>query len=407
MRYINTMIRACITAGIAIISIIILLFTGQYVQCSVYNFPDPAPFSGRHLFNPYLNDSLPCWSKANFHAHSIAWLHLTNGHQQPDEILHTYAALGYNIASISNYQSMARINAGSVLSVPVYEHGYNASKVHSLVFEPTRISFFDVPFFHTLSMKQSVLDALEKNASCVALNHPRIRNSYTDQDLKKLSGYNLMEVFNHSANSVHKWDIALSAGKPVWCLGNDDMHNSTKPSEVGVCWTMINHVNREKDIVPQLKSGNAYIVHGKRGKAENALQSMQVTGDTMHLALTNIADTIRFIGQNGQIKQVTAHAKTASYTFRENDTYIRTEVVNKQTLIYLNPVIRYDGKNIPVNSGMATVNITGTFFYRCLVLLLGFSLLILLNRKLFLKIFRQFPVANQKRKATAYSLDVD
>lgn len=50
------------------------------------------------------------------------------------------------------------------------------------------------------------------------------KNRYTDDDLKKLPGYDLMEVLNHSANS-EKNGIALSVGEPVWVVEDDDAHD--------------------------------------------------------------------------------------------------------------------------------------------------------------------------------------
>ncbi len=368
--------------GLLLITVVIVLSTCLYIQCSIYNFEEATPFQGAYLYNPYEgNSSTATWSKGNFHAHSIAWGHITNGHQTPEEVVEVYQQLGYDVLGISNYHNVKEVSETSLKSVPVYEHGYNLFKTHRQVFEPSRVNFFDLPFFQTTSMKQSVINKVSNESTCIALNHPVKRNGYKDDDLEKLSGYDLMEVLNHSANSAVKWDVALSAGKPVWCIGNDDMHDAEKESEVGVCWTMLYNVKDSADITERLKKGNTYIVKGRRAVAANALRSLEVRSDTIIVKLAQPSQSIQFIGQGGEVRQTFTQLDSAIYVFKANDTYIRTEITDGDDIIYLNPVIRYNGLETPSNYSTATVNITATFLYRGLVLLIGGGLLFLLHRK--------------------------
>ncbi len=367
------------SAGILCLTLIIILTASLYLQASIYSFKKPASFSGDSLYNPYENIS-GNWIKANFHAHSIAWGHLTNGHQTPSEIENVYSKMGYQVACVSNYEDVVHSKNANIKSLPVYEHGYNIFKTHQLVFKPQKVSFFDLPFLQTTSMKQSVLKVLSDESACIALAHPLLKNGYTDQELKKLTGYNLLEVLNHSAESAKKWDVVLSSGKPVWCVGNDDMHDAKNKSEVGVCWTMVNS-SGNGDVIDQLKNGNAYGACGKNGVVENALRDLTVSGDTMRLLLAKNAEQIKLIGQNGVMKKVITNADSAKYVFKTNDTYIRAEIINKDGRLYLNPVIRYNGKQTPSNISTASVNIIGTFFYRMSIILLCSGFLFLLYIK--------------------------
>ena len=369
------------TAGLFLITIITLLTTCLYVQCDIYKFHPSTSFVGKYLYNPYSDDTSALWIKANFHAHSIAWNHLTNGHQTPAEIEDVYRKLGYDVACISNYEHVTAVQTKQVKSLSIYEHGYNISKTHQLVFEPAKVTFFDLPFLQTASMKQSVINTLSLNSSCVALAHPFLRNGYSDEDLKKLSGYNLLEVLNHSGNSSGKWDVILSAGKPVWCIGDDDMHDARKSSEVGVCWTMINSINKNESIVDALKKGNAYSVCGRKGVAENALKRLAVNGDTMHVKLLYKANEIRLIGQHGILKHTVNNSDSAMYIFKPGDTYIRAEIINDNSKLYLNPVVRSNNNQVPSNSCTASINTIATFFYRMLVLFLCVTILMLLYNK--------------------------
>ncbi|HXL58800.1 MAG TPA: hypothetical protein VN958_21205, partial [Chitinophagaceae bacterium] len=182
-----------------------------------------------------------------------------------------------------------------------------------------------------------------------------------------------------------KWDVVLSSGKPVWCVGDDDMHDAKNQSEVGVCWTMVN-VSGNGDVIDQLKKGNAYGACGKNGVVKNALRALTVSGDTMRLLLAKNAEQIKLIGQNGVIKKVVANADSAEYVFKTNDTYIRAEIINKDGRLYLNPVIRYNGKQTPSNISTASLDIVETFFYRMSIVLLcpGFLFLLYIKRRIHL-----------------------
>ena len=154
-------------------------------------------------------------------------------------------------------------------SINVYEHGYNISKTHHLVIMPQKIYYGDFPLFQFASSKQFIINKLNASAQIVALPHPKIRNGYTDDDLKKLSGYDLMEVLNHSVNSQQKWDVALSAGKPVWIIGDDDTHDVLDTSQTFKNWTMINSSHNKDSVTNNLKNGNAYAVKGKNAFNDN------------------------------------------------------------------------------------------------------------------------------------------
>lgn len=360
---------------------IILLLCCLYFQCEVYHFTPSAPFAGNHYYNPYQVDSNSRWAQSNFHAHAIAWNRLTNGQQESKEIFNVYRQMGYDIACISNYHDIPDPEpAAGLLNIPVYEHGYNAGKTHQMVFEPTHINFFDLPLLQNIHTKQSVLQSLGKQSACIALNHPAKRNGYTQEDLQYLSGYHLVEVFNHSIQSAAHWDAALSSGKAVWCLGNDDVHDIEKHSELGVCWTMVASVNTEQDVVPRLKSGRHYIVKGTGAVNLNYLRSLQMHGDTLRLRLAKPASEIRFIGQSGSVLAVSAQREVDGYVFNAVDSYVRVEVETNGQLMYLNPVVRYDGVQPPSNVGTAQVNLTGTIIFRFLLLMLTVSLLFRLHR---------------------------
>ena len=135
-----------------------------------------------------------------------------------------------------------------------------------------------------------------------------------------------------------------------------------------------------------LKKGNAYAVCGKSGVAQSALKRLTVSGDTMHIKLVHEAKEIRLIGQNGVLKKTVADSDSAMYIFKATDTYIRAEIINDKSKLYLNPVIRCNNNQFPLNNCTASVNMIATFFYRALVLFLFITILLLFYKRSFLKL---------------------
>jgi len=346
-----------------------------YLPCDIYDFQSPSRFTGNFLYNPYVGSS-DCWQQSNFHAHSFAWDGITNGKQKACDIINLYQKKGYAFAAISNYENIALEDAQSN-SVDVYEHGYNIFKTHQLVLMPKHVCYSDFPLFQFASSKQFIIDKLRSDAGTVVLAHPVIRNGYSDEDLRELSGYSLMEVLNHADISCNKWDVALSAGKPIWIVGDDDTHDAMDTSQTFTNWTMINCIQHNKDsLIKSLSHGNAYAVNGKDAKNDNKLVEVTTNGLTVTVQLQYKADSIKLVGQNGIVRNIFADTDRAVYNFKVNDTYIRAVIYNKGSTMYLNPVLRYDGITTPQNSLTASVNVYETIFYRSSLLFvwLGVSL---------------------------------
>lgn len=360
------------------IFIIISLCIIAYLPCDIYNFKSPLKFTGNFLYNPY-TDSSNYWQQSNFHAHSCAWRGITNGKQKACDIINLYRHKGYSYASISNYEKIAREDAKPG-SVNVYEHGYNIFKTHQLVIMPKKVCYNDFPLFQFASSKQFIINKLNYTGEAVVLAHPKIRNGYSNEDLKKLSGYSLMEVLNHAGNASNKWDVALSAGKPVWVVGDDDTHDAFDTNQTFKNWTMISCIQGNKDsLVENLVRGNAYAVNGKNAKNDNELMCIKIKGLAVEMQLQNKADSIKLIGQNGIVRNVFTNTDKTFYKFQSDDTYIRAIVYNKASTMYLNPVLRYDGIAKPENNLSATVNFYETILYRSFLLIFWFVLALFFN----------------------------
>jgi len=328
------------------IGIMLLLGLG-YAICPIYQYPPAKAFSGDKLYNPYaqLNGK---WFKANFQVQSYCWLGLTNGRNSIEEVVARYKKLGYDIITISDYQRINKLSGLNVNYIPVYEHGYNIWKRHQVCIGARGIIWFDFPLFQWTQQKQFILNLLKKKTDFVAIAHPKLLHAYSAKDMRKLAGYDGIEVLNHFRTSDWLWDAALSAGRAVWILGDDDSHNVDDPNQTGVCWTMINAPSlKEKNILASLRMGRAYGVKGKNALNDNGVKRVDVNNNLITVECDSVASEILFIGQGGKIRKIAYNTNHASYLFTPEDTYIRIKIVSPKTKIYLNPIFRYNGGEIP------------------------------------------------------------
>jgi len=359
-------LKVIITGLLTLLLIAIELAQLQYIQSRRYSFAAPQVFSGDSLYNPYQSiDSL--WQKGNFHAHARAWGGITDGkHNTTEALIEKYQQMNYSVICVSDYHSINPQQAIQEPSfIPVYEHGYNLFKAHRLAMGSHDVSFYDITLFPNTSDKQYIINRIKQQSPYLTIAHPKFGGGHTFEDLALLSGYECLEVLNHYRLSDKHWDTVLSAGKPVWIVGNDDNHNISKPDETGAKWTMIaSDTNKGTAILENLTNGKAYGVEGKGGVNDNHLQFLKVNGQTLFLKLENPAKEIAFIGQNGKTNALFTNTDHASYVFHPTDTYLRTLITNEQTKMYLNPVIRYDGKTKPENTMTAVYNPIKTWLMR-------------------------------------------
>jgi hypothetical protein len=327
------------------IAVLVLL---PYAWGPIYSFPDPPPFSGQQFLNPYATLA-GTWQRANLHAHGHAWIGITSGEQSDEAVAARYRELGYTIPGISNYHRIAAYEG--VDTLPLYEHGFNAGKIHQLAIGAHAVEWFDFPLWQSLSNQQYVIDRVKRKTELISLNHPSSRAAYDPAAVRSLTNYDLIEVVNGPFTAEDVWDAALSSGHAVWAIANDDTHDVNDPRRLAAGWNMIDAPTTSTgDVIAALRAGRAYAVlrTGAIGSSGiTTLSSVSMDGRTMHVALNGAPSTITFIGQDGVVLGTHEDTCAADYTFSDADTYVRTVVTSPQTVLYLNPVVRWNGAQLP------------------------------------------------------------
>jgi len=355
--------------------LLLILIAIPSLLSPVYRFPAPQPFAGPALWNPYARLT-GTWQKANLHAHGHAWGGVTNGRQTDEEVVKAYRERGYSVAGVSNYGSIAAFQG--VDTIPLYEHGYNIPKAHQLAIGARRVVWLDFPFWQTLDQKQFILNRVGAAAELVSLNHPN--TGYVDDDMRNLTGYQLMEIVNGPFPVEDLWDYALSAGHVVWAVANDDAHDVTNLRRTFIAWNMIDAPTPSAaDVVSALRQGRSYAVSLAGNNADAALKSVEVNDATMTIASTGVPATYLFVGQDGAVRGTANQVMEATYTFAATDTYIRTVIRTPNMVMYVNPVFRYDGAKLP--SPLAAVDETSTWLHRAVILIISAAVVFFLWRR--------------------------
>jgi hypothetical protein len=361
-----------------LIILLLVTFFVVYAIAPVYNFEQPAPFSGEKIHNPYEGMDSTAWKKGNFQVQSRVWFGLTDGSKNESKAIYAiYQQLGYDIITITDYMKINRYGSDIEGYVPAYEHGYGFRKTHQVCLGARKVTWLDYPFYQNINHKQHIINVLRPHSQVISIVHPRVRKGYVPEEMQLLTNYDLLEAVSHYVESLDYWDAALSTGHPVYIISNDDSHDVLNPTKVGRYCTFINTKSLETgDILDALKSGNAFgakinMLEGADfyQKAEDhrkipVLKSVEVKGDTLFVEVSENARAITFIGHNGIIKKVSSNTGKAFYRLMPIDSYIRTEILfNNNTKFFLNPVIRCSG-DAPEKPAPPPVNFVKTWLQR-------------------------------------------
>jgi hypothetical protein len=323
-------------------AVVFLAAAVPYVLAPVYRFPQPRSFTGSALWNPYAHLG-STWQRANLHAHGHAWNGLTNGTHTDDQVVQAYHDRGYSVAGVSDYQWIAAQHG--VPTMPLYEHGYNISKEHQLAIGAEHVEWLDFPLWTGLQQKQFVINKVAATTALVAINHPG--TAYGEEDLRYLTGYQLMEVINGPFRFEDLWDAALSSGHPIWVLANDDIHDLRNVKRLAIAWNMIAAPSAGvPEIIAALRAGRSYAVSLLGEKPDASLVSVKVHDSTLIVTSAGVPGTYVFIGQDGAVRQTSDQTMQAAYPIQPEDTYVRTVIRTPNMVMYLNPVIRYDGDTL-------------------------------------------------------------
>lgn len=359
-----------------------------YLLAPVYNFSGPVPFSGNKLYNPYEKVDPNNWLKYNFQVQSKAWLGITDGRKNTNELIDSvYNILGYDHVATSDYQKINYYGKESPSFIPTYEHGYNIFKTHQVCIDADKVLWVDMMLGQTISMKQWIIDQLSENTRFIVLAHPLLRDGYSLSDMDFLTNYQGIEVLNNMRISTDHWDRALSSGQMAFIIANDDAHDVLNTNDVGRRFTMINAKDTRKEtIMTSLEAGNCYgmdffrvddePMNDKVLRSKNLpkLISAKVISDSLFVVTDSVATEVKFISDNGKVVKLLENTDTSWCQMPTDATYLRTEIkFNDNSVMYLNPIIRYGG-DFPKSEKTAEVDTKATLMLRMIYFIIALTI---------------------------------
>lgn len=279
-----------------VIGAILLFFMVLYLAVPSYSFAEIEPFHGDFIYNPYSD---------------------------------------FNQINYIDFRSKDIENQG----INVYEYGYAMTGTRYLCLGYDEKRKIDYPFLQSVHYKQFNIDKLNKKCRLVALAHPS--KGFKKGELTRLDHYRVMEALSPDDNSLYYWDIALSNGHRVNIISTN--------GEFGTIFDSKKYVTAcvggadAGSVLNSLETGNSYAVAYSGNLLEvPVVQEVTLKGDTIFVAVSEKAKEIRFIGQNAVEKQALNGVSEGFYIFRNDDTYIRTEIeFDNGNTLYLNPLVRH------------------------------------------------------------------
>jgi hypothetical protein len=313
-----------------------------------FEFPPEREFRGERWYQPYAGYR-GGGLLGNFHAHADAWGGLTFGELSRAELYALYKARGYDVIGISDYMSIAPAQPGDPLHLSAYEHGYTIGRRHQTVIGADHVDWFDYPLGGSVRSKQDVIDELRPAATLLVLNHPTKADSYDIEDFAQLTGYDALEVATKYGVWDDFWDAALSAGRPVWGMAADDGHAQTSgDSHVGIGSVVIHTKERTPEaILRALREGRFHSNATRQNETPLPLLRCEIEDGELVVRVGRRADVIRFFSAHGIMRREEWGREEARYRLAPDDPYVRVEVVAQGAVLYLNPVIRWDGVALP------------------------------------------------------------
>lgn len=352
-----------------------ILMSAFYLFTPIYDFNEGKPFVGSKVYNPYQNLDSVYWRKANFHCHT----NLSDGKNPKSEVQNAYKRFGYDIYAISDHNFVLDQGLPLDYEIPVYEHGINIAKFHSLVIGAHNGSIFDFVPYYSESHRYKMLKWLSSKGEIVVFNHPGSTRWMECSDLKYLSFYKMMEVepgFN--SGKLSYYDTALSAGHYSYVLASDDCHDVNNPKKFARAATFVNTPSlKAKDVLAALDSGRTYAVTipnilDPTKKIERhfrlpQLRLLKVEKDSVRFVVSEPAVLYAF-GQNGMLLGSVKGKTEMTVPFGKSESYVRFAASFPDSVqLYTSPVARYSGNAFPVFVDNASVNYPLTVLYLMLI----------------------------------------
>jgi hypothetical protein len=285
------------------------------------------------------------WFKGNLHTHTVN----SDGDSAPDAVARWYKEHRYNFLVLTDHDFFTvpeGLNAvfgapGKFLLLPGEEVSarYEKLPIHVNAFR-IQATILPVGGASVLDTVQKNVDAIRKAGGVPSLNHPNFQWAVRPDDLRRVTGLKLFEVYNGhpTVNNAggggfesldEMWDVVLTAGRETYGIAVDDAHHfktlGPAYSNPGRGWVMVRAPDLSTEtVLDALERGEFYASTGVE------LEEMERLNDGLRVRIAEkpfIRFTTEFIGANGKVL-ARSFEMSAEYKLRPGDSYVRARVTD-------------------------------------------------------------------------------
>jgi hypothetical protein len=285
------------------------------------------------------------WYKGNLHTHTTN----SDGDTNPKDVILWYKDHGYDFLSITDHNFITRVHDfGDLVSDEFILISGNeiSDQFEKIPLHLLALGLYDEKIEPTggegiVSTLQNNVVSIRQAGAVPVLAHPNFHWAFGSKELIAVDDCVLFEVLNahplvnNAGDEEHPsteemWDDALTAGKIIYGIGTDDMHEiATYP---GKSWVMVEAEElTEKSILEALESGNFYVSTGV------ILDKYVITKNELKISIrpnTGTQFTTLFIGEKGRILSQSESLDPA-YRFNETTLYIRAKILDSNGRVAL------------------------------------------------------------------------
>ncbi len=291
------------------------------------------------------------WFKGNTHTHTLN----SDGDSTPEDVARWYREQRYHFLVLTDHNFVTPVEGlNAVLAAegrflliageeitdragdkPVHVNALGASRV-------VAPSGGGAPG----DVLQADIEAARSSGGLPQVNHPNFGWALAPTDLLQGKGVHLLEIFNGhpqvnngggggAPSAEALWDDLLSAGRTVFAVASDDMHDLKRPgvrqaAGPGRGWVMVRAPRlAAADILAALERGDFYSSTGVE------LRDVQATSAAISLSVREQGTTrfrTEFIGKGGRVVK-TVDGTSASYQCAGDEGYVRARVTDSNGLL--------------------------------------------------------------------------
>lgn len=283
------------------------------------------------------------WYKGNLHTHTLN----SDGDSTPHEVATWYREHGYQFLVLSDHNyltDVAGLNAihaasEKFLLIPGEEvtDGFEKNPIHINAYNPER----QIKPQHgdsLIATIQNDIDAIRAARALPSINHPNFHWAISAQDLLKIKGLGLFEVYNGHpmVNNVgtggfqsldEMWDVLLTADQRIRGIAVDDAHQFKKLgkefSNPGRGWIQVRaEMLTPAAIIAAIEKGDFYASSGV------SLMDVSTAQDEYRIEIEPQPTekfTTYFIGKGGKVL-AKSFETSPTYRFTGGEQYVRARV---------------------------------------------------------------------------------